>query len=76
MTSTSSRWPTPTRRVPGWPSPVFRWLPTVACLFTTVPGGTIVNGWVETPTTTGFYFYIYRTNTTGTWISYFAVSEM
>lgn len=57
-------------------SAAFRVAPTVVVSArSSVAGTTVRNVSVGTPNTSGFTFYIYRSNTTQTWVDYFAVAE-
>jgi len=57
-------------------SAAFRVVPTVVISArSSVIGTTVRNVAVDTPQANGFYFYIYRTNTTATTVDYFAVGE-
>lgn len=54
----------------------FRVNPTVVISArSSVAGTTVRNVSVNTPNTSNFTFYIYRSNTTDTWVDYFAVAE-
>lgn len=57
-------------------SAAFRVIPTVVISArSSVIGTTVVNVSINTPDAGGFTFYVYRTNTTDTYVDYLAVGE-